>query len=474
MFERYTEKARRVIFFARYEASQFGSPYIETEHLLLGLLREDKALTNRFLRSHATVESIRKQIESRTTIREVISTSVDLPLSDDCKRVLAYATEEAERLSHRYVGTEHLLLGLLREERTFSAEILKERGLQLDAVRENIVLTAYPSTGANPSGSTSLPDMFRDLTQAAVDGKIEPLVGRDLELESVIEICCSFQKKNPLLVGGTGVGKTAIVEGLAQRIAEGKVPPSLAGKRILAIPPEQVAGWARDRPGFEQLTKWMNADTILFLDEFQDFFAWPSRFGTSDGARIIRYALVSAGIPCIVTGNASDYQGTTQTSPWFRKFFRVVHVRPLDGEGTVQVLRARRSRLESFYEVTYADEALELAAHSAGSYLPGSELPGKAIELLDAVGSLVRLRKTAPPAEIADIEARLKFIIQRMENSIANHEFEKARFYSEEERKEREKLRVLREQHPESPSAVVGPDEVKEVISRWGIYPYCP
>ncbi|HEV2990322.1 MAG TPA: Clp protease N-terminal domain-containing protein, partial [Candidatus Angelobacter sp.] len=153
MFERYTEKARRVIFFARYEASQFGSPYIETEHLLLGLLREDKALTNRFLRSHASVESIRKQIEGHTTIREKVSTSVDLPLSNECKRVLAYAAEEAERLSHKHIGTEHLLLGLLREEKCFAAEILHERGLRLSAIREELARStqekAQPQRGAS-------------------------------------------------------------------------------------------------------------------------------------------------------------------------------------------------------------------------------------------------------------------------------------------------------------------------------------
>ena len=158
MFERYTEKARRVIFFARYEASQFGSPYIETEHLLLGLLREDKALANRFLRSHAAIESIRKQIEAHTTVREKVSTSVDLPLSHECKRVLAYGAEEAERLSHKHIGTEHLLLGLLREEKSFAAEILHERGLRLSAIREEIARSAsekdirQPSQGKLPAG----------------------------------------------------------------------------------------------------------------------------------------------------------------------------------------------------------------------------------------------------------------------------------------------------------------------------------
>jgi len=152
MFERYTEKARRVIFFARYEASQFGSPYIETEHLLLGLLREDKALTNRFLRSHASVESIRKQIEGHTTIREKVSTSVDLPLSNECKRVLAYAAEEAERLSHKHIGTEHLLLGLLREEKCFAAEILTERGLRLPAIRDELQRTTQEKAPVQTGG----------------------------------------------------------------------------------------------------------------------------------------------------------------------------------------------------------------------------------------------------------------------------------------------------------------------------------
>jgi ATP-dependent Clp protease ATP-binding subunit ClpC len=185
MFGRYTEKARRVIFFARYEASQFGSPYIETDHLLLGLLREDKALTNRFLHTHASVESIRKQIESHTVVRDSIPTSVDLPLSNECKRVLAYAAEEAERLGHQYIGTEHLLLGLLREDKCFAAELLRERGVKLDALRAELarephLVPQQGSAGGFVTGTTTVTgsaNLYRDLTQAATDGELDPVVG---------------------------------------------------------------------------------------------------------------------------------------------------------------------------------------------------------------------------------------------------------------------------------------------------------
>src|SRR6516225_3151784 len=225
MFERYTEKARRVIFFARYEASQFGSPYIETEHLLLGLLREDKALTNRFLRSHASIESIRKQIEGRTTMREKVSTSVDLPLSQECKRVLAYAAEEAERLAHKHIGTEHLLLGLLREEQSFAAELLRAHNVQLEAMRKELKAFAH-GTPAQLLAARSASEVSTgaNLVTQAIDGQLPAFVGRGQQLDTLIQVLGRSSKKNAVLVGEAGVGKKSFAVGLAQRIAHGKVP----------------------------------------------------------------------------------------------------------------------------------------------------------------------------------------------------------------------------------------------------------
>ena len=304
MFERYTEKARRVIFFARYEASQFGSPCIETEHLLLGLLREDKALANRFLRSSASVESIRKQIEAQTTLREKVSTSVDLPLSHECKRVLAYGAEEAERLNHKHIGTEHLLLGLLREEKCFAADILHERGLRLSQVREEIARSSSEKMSSNrPKESSLLSEFSRDLTQAAMDGLLDPLVGRDYELERVVQILCRRTKNNPVLIGEPGVGKTAIVEGLAQRIADGDVPSFLSDKRILALDLSLIVAGTKYRGQFEERLKTImkelmeNQNAIIFIDELHTLVGAGSAEGSLDAANILKPALVARRDP---------------------------------------------------------------------------------------------------------------------------------------------------------------------------------
>src|SRR4030081_160885 len=451
MFERYTEKARRVIFFARYEASQFGSPYIETEHLLLGLLREDKALTNRFLRSHASVESIRKQIEGHTTIREKVSTSVDLPLSNECKRVLAYAAEEAERLSHKHIGTEHLLLGLLREEKCFAAEILHERGLRLSTIREELARTS-PEKAAPQRGqreSSLLSEFSRDLTQSAMDSQLDPLVGRDGEVERVVQILCRRTKNNPVLIGEPGVGKTAIVEGLAQRIADGEVPSFLADKRILALDLSLIVAGTKYRGQFEERLKTImkelmeSQNSIIFIDELHTLVGAGSAEGSLDAANILKPALSRGEIQCIGATTPGEYRKSVEKDRSLERRFQSVKVPAPNEEEAVQVITGVRERYEKFHAVSYTDEALRYSVYLSNRYIPDRFLPDKAIDLIDEAGARVKLRQASVPEEVGEVQKRVKFITHRMESAIAAHEFEKARFYSEEERKEKENLRGL-------------------------------
>jgi ATP-dependent Clp protease ATP-binding subunit ClpC len=485
MFERYTEKARRVIFFARYEASQFGSPYIETEHLLLGLVREDKALTNRFLRAHMAVESIRRQIEKNTTVREKVSTSVDLPLSNESKRVLTYASEEAEKMEHKHIGTEHLLLGLLREENCFGQQILKERGIELEAIRESLTKVAMEASishaAAMRSGMAgqSVEGLFVDLTLKAVDGGLEPVVRRDLELDAVIEVLCKMERRNPMLLGEHGVGKTAIVDALAGRIAHGEVPTALAEMRVLAVSPGVLSAWTPGRERFEALAQLLgtvakSANLILFVDGLSGTASTSGTAPGQDLAGVLKFAMHAAEVRCIGAASEKQYEAACAAYPGLEKVFQTLHVKEPDAAGSLDMLKARRARIEEFHEVKLADEALEHAVQRADGYLKDKKLPGKALELLDAAGAAVKLRASAEPIEIAEVRKRLTFIAERLESAVANHEFEKARFYQDEERKERNSLVELGKTHglDDAQALTVGREDVELIIAKWAQYPY--
>ena len=307
MFERYTERARRVLFFARYEATQLGSTSIETEHLLLGLIREGKGLTSRiFARSHLSLDSIRKEIEGRQVFREKVSTSVEIPFSGETKRVLTFAAEEADRLLHTYIGTEHLLLGILREERSVAASILYEKGMRLASVREDIVQLLNEKTApVRPKETPLLAEFSRDLTDAAMKNQLDPLVGRGVELERVQQVLCRRTKNNAVLIGEPGVGKTAIVEGLAQKIVCGDVPHFLADKRILALDISLIVAGTKYRGQFEERFKAImkelteNPNIIVFIDELHTLVGAGSAEGSLDAANILKPALSRGEIRCI-------------------------------------------------------------------------------------------------------------------------------------------------------------------------------
>ena len=410
MFERYTEKARRVIFFARYEASQFGAPAIEPEHLLLGLMREDKTLTGRFFpRAQVSIESIRKEIEGRTLLREKISTSVELPLAPETKRVLAYAHEESDRLQHRHIGTEHLLLGLLREERSMAAEILYERGLRLNAVRDEIARqSGVDARGSQKKDTPHLVEFSRDLTDDASNDKLDPLVGREPEIERVVQILCRRTKNNPVLIGEPGVGKTAIVEGLAQRIVRGDVPSFLENKRILSLDLSLIVAGTKYRGQFEERLKQImrelieNPQYIVFIDELHTLVGAGSAEGSLDAANILKPALSRGEIQCIGATTPAEFRKSIEKDRSLERRFQAVKVPPPSEEEAVGILVGVRERYESFHQVRYTDDALQAAVYQSHRYIPDRFLPDKAIDVIDEAGARVKLRVRREQGNLAD------------------------------------------------------------------------
>lgn len=400
MFERYTEKARRVIFFARYEASQFGATQIEAEHILLGLVREDKTLTHRFFhRSHVNFESIRREIEDRSVLRERLPTQAELLLATEAKHVLAYAAEESERLGHRHIGTEHLLLGLLREENSVAAEILYERGLRLSDIRNELMRQANLERNTHTKkDSPHLFEFSRDLTEAALEGKLDPLVGREQEVERVIEILCRRTKNNPVLIGEPGVGKTAIVEGLAQRIVTCDVPSFLIDKRVLALDLSLIVAGTKYRGQFEERMKTImrelmeNPQYIVFIDELHTLVGAGSAEGSLDAANILKPALSRGEIQCIGATTPAEFRKSIERDRSLERRFQAVKVAPPDEEEALHVLNGIKDRYESFHNVRYNNDAIEAAVYQSNRYLPDRFLPDKAIDILDEAGARVKLR----------------------------------------------------------------------------------
>jgi len=468
MFERYTEKARRVIFFGRYEASQFGSPYIESEHLLLGLLREDNALTTRFLRSGG-LASIREEIEKNTIVRQPTSTSVDLPLSNECRRALAYASEEAEKLAHKHIGTEHLLMGLLREEKCFAAQLLVERGVDLEKMRSDLSRVPHIFPGAEPAGEARSAQASANLV--AVE-PVHPLVGREAELDRIIHVLGCYNAKNPVLVGELGVGKRTIVGGLAQRIANGQVPPFLSQNSVveLDLPPWGAIGSAWYQRFHDALPKAAEEGAIIFVDDLHT--AVNGNFGSNSVhlQEILKRAVVNSQIQCISVTTPAAYAKSIADHGWLEACFQPIKVSPANEADSILVLQGIKKVYEEFHCVTYSDDALAMTVAYASACIPDRHLPGKAVDIIDEAGSWAKLRHATLPADVLELQKKIGFIRRRIDTCIGNHEFEKARFYSEEERKEKENLRVLREKYKTSGTEIVVAvtrEEIEGVVSRW-------
>ena len=479
MFERYTERARRVIFFARYEASQLGSRTIETEHLLLGLIRENNGLTGKLLgRSEIEADAIRSEIQTRTEVREKISTSVEIPLSVESKRVLAYAAEEAEKMLHKYIGTEHILLGLLREKKSLASRILVEKGMRLSTAREDLLyLLKEKNLSEKKKETPFLSEFARDLTEMASRSELDPLVGREDELERAVQILCRRTKNNAVLIGEPGVGKTAIVEGLAQRIVSGEVPRFLFDKRILELDISSVVAGTKYRGQFEERLKTImkelveNEDIIIFIDELHTLVGAGSAEGSLDAAGILKPALSRGEIQCIGATTPREHRKYIEKDRALARRFQGINVAQPDEQQTIAIVKGISDRYEKYHGVKYTEEAIVAAVVQSNRYITDRFLPDKAIDVLDESGARVKLALGGTPERLVELESRSRDLAEKLDVAIAAEEFERAAEYRDAMKRERASFEQVREEMDEdeleAEPLVVGVEDVEQVISTW-------
>jgi ATP-dependent Clp protease ATP-binding subunit ClpC len=477
MFEKFTEKAKRILFLARYEASQQGRESIDTEHLLLGLLKEGEETTRElFTRANVSIDLLQAELERRGPIREKLSTSVEIPFSEDTKKVLQYAEEEAERLMHPNIGTEHILLGLLRLEDASAGRLLAERGMRLFAVREDAVnIYKRRALPKKKKETPFLNEFSRDLSEMAERQVFDPLIGRAAELERVVQVLSRRRKNNPVLLGEPGVGKTAIIEGLATKIVEGEVPPSLLHKRILALDLSLVVAGTKYRGQFEERLKGIigeltsSEDVVIFIDEIHSLIGAGSAEGSLDAANILKPTLSRGEVQCIGATTPRDYHKYIEKDRALVRRFQPIHIRPPSEEETVAILEGVRERYERYHGVRFTPEAMRAAVFQSHRYITDRFLPDKAIDVLDEAGARVKLGKTSSYTEIKKIERELRRAVEGMKGALARKDFDEAVAFHDEEVTQRRRHEELKRRYEADCNRIleVGRADVEEVIARW-------
>jgi ATP-dependent Clp protease ATP-binding subunit ClpC len=492
MFERFTERARQVVVLAQEEARTLKHNYIGTEHILLGLLREEEGLAARVLESlDITVERVRGQVVRIVGSGEEV-TSGQIPFTPRAKKVLELALREALSLGHNYIGTEHILLGLVRENEGVAARILLDFDADSEKIRNEVIrMLSGPSRGrgggaataggpAGPEGkkSSKLLDQFgRNLTKLAADGKLDPVVGRETEIERIMQILSRRTKNNPVLIGEPGVGKTAVVEGLAQRITNSEVPELLKNKQIYTLDLAALVAGSKYRGEFEERLKKVmkeitqRGDIILFIDELHNLVGAGAAEGAIDAASILKPALARGELQTIGATTLDEYRKYLERDAALERRFQQIRVDEPSVEQTVEILKGLRDRYEQHHKVTITDEALAAAGELADRYIADRFLPDKAIDLIDEAASRMRIKSmTAPPAN-RELELEIETTRREKEAAIEAQEFEKAANLRDKERRLTNKKRELEEQWEagetgaERPS--IGEEEIADIVSMW-------
>ncbi|MGH9379383.1 MAG: ATP-dependent Clp protease ATP-binding subunit [Thermoanaerobaculia bacterium] len=475
MFEKYNEKARRALFFARYEASKLGSRVIESEHILLGILREGEETVHAILRRFdIRPEDLRREIEGDRVFIERISSTAELPLSEESKKILAYATHEAESMMHPSVGSEHLLIGILRVDECLAAETLVEAGLELPAIREEVLALARQREATQQQKDLPfLSEYGRDLTLLALQDVFDPLIGRQVELERIIQILSRRTKNNPILLGEPGVGKTAIIEGLAQRIVKRDVPAPLLDRRLVALDLSLIVAGTKYRGQFEERLKGIlkelreNKEVIVFIDEIHSLIGAGSAEGSLDAANILKPALSRGEIACIGATTIKEYRKYIEKDRSLLRRFQAVDVAPATPEETLEILRGVKERYETFHNVTYTDAALRAAISQSSRYITDRHQPDKAIDVIDEAGAKVKLRRVQDTENQRRLDEEIVHVVREMKQAISDKDFERAVYLREREIELREDRERLRGGTDEEDALLVGEEDIQAVISAW-------
>jgi ATP-dependent Clp protease ATP-binding subunit ClpC len=482
MHDKFTERVRKVIFLAREEASRLQHDSIGTEHLLLGLLREGEGIAATVLANLGLdLDAIRQAVEATVANSGGSLTIGEIPFTANARRVLELSVDEARQMGHNYVGTEHLLLGLIREGEGVAAKVLMDMGVDRKKVREETLklLGGHPSQ-AQPEAeerpeTPSLNQFGRDLTQLAKEGKLDPIFGRDMEIERIVEILCRRKKNNPVLIGEAGVGKTAIVEGLAQRIIDGKVPELLRGRRLVTLDLASVVAGTKYRGQFEERLKTImnelreSQDAIIFIDELHTIVGAGGAEGAIDASNMLKPALARGELQCIGATTLDEYRKHIEKDGALDRRFQPILVDPPSVEETIRILRGLKDKYEAHHRVHYADEALLAAAQLSDRYITDRYLPDKAIDVIDESGARARLSQSTFPLELRDLDKKIEQIAMEKEAAIRGQEFEKAAAMRDQEKDLRQEYYRLKKEWNEEKSVQktwVTESDIAYVISR--------
>ncbi|HEX8916310.1 MAG TPA: ATP-dependent Clp protease ATP-binding subunit [Humisphaera sp.] len=487
MFERFTDRARKVMALANQEAQRFNHEYIGTEHILLGLVKEGSGVGANVLKNlDVDLRKVRLEVEKLVKSGPDMVTMGKLPQTPRAKKVIEYAIEEARNLNHNYVGTEHLLLGLLREQDGVAAQVLMNLNLKLEEVREEVlnllgagVESEEPAQEKQASkGKSKTPalDSFgRDLTELAKEGQLDPVIGRKNEIERVVQILCRRQKNNPVLLGEAGVGKTAIVEGMAQLIVSGQVPELLADRRLVVLDLAMMVAGTKYRGQFEERIKAvMNEvrrakNVILFIDELHTLVGAGGAEGAIDASNVLKPALSRGEIQCIGATTFDEYRKYIEKDAALARRFQSVTVEPPNKSDAVEILKGLRDRYEAHHRVQITDAALGAAVELSDRYITGRALPDKAIDVLDEAGARVRLRSMTKPPNLAELEEQIERLSIQKDEAVKNAEYEEAarlRDQAEALRAKKEEMQRQWRDRSKEVDGVVDEEVIAEVVSK--------